>query len=171
MVKKIKEEILDPTCGGRHIWSKENKDREDVLYADIRHEEEGYDEHRPNFSVEPDEIQDYTDLEYEDNSFNLIVWDPPHIVREDGQKQMTGRINKKYGALRAETWQSDIKKGFKEHWRVLKPGGTLVFKFHNGDIPFQDVLELCHKEPMFGTMTKQKSGYETRWFVFYKPEK
>jgi len=164
----MKEEILDSTCGGRSIWYPENKDREDTLYIDNREEEPGFTgQEGRTYGVQPDEIQDFRDLPYEDNSFNLIVFDPPHMIRENGMEGLTGYVTKSYGALHAETWQHDIEKGFEELFRVLKKGGTLVFKFADNDVDFKEVLDLAPQSPLFGTTTKKNSKVENRWFVFY----
>jgi len=163
------KEILDATCGGRSIWHPENKEREDTLYIDKREEEPGFTgQEGRTYGVQPDEIQDFRDLPYEDESFNLVVFDPPHMIRENGMKGLTGYVTKSYGALHAETWQNDLKKGFQELFRVLNPGGTLVFKFADNDVDFKKVLDLAPQPPLFGTTTKKNSKVENRWFVFYK---
>jgi SAM-dependent methyltransferase len=171
--EKPPEEILDATCGGRSIWHPENKDRHDTLYIDKREldslnrEEFG---HSPrNYSIEPDEVQDYRDLPYDDESFNLIVFDPPHAVRGDGMETLSGVSFRKWGCLHAETWQDDLERGFSELFRVLRPGGTLVFKFNNESADFNEVLSLAPQDPLFGTSVKDHTS-ETRWFVFYKDE-
>mgnify|MGYP002760668609 CR=1 FL=1 len=77
----MEQEVLDPTCGPRSIWYETQRDRDDVLYVDRREEDKGFAaEDHPNVEIKPDEEQDFRDLKYEDNSFNLIVWDPPHKV-------------------------------------------------------------------------------------------
>jgi len=165
----MSEEILDATCGGKGIWLKGQKNREDVLYIDKRREESGFaGQEGRTWSIQPDEIQDFRDLPYEDESFNLVIFDPPHLIREDGMKQLTGYITRSYGALNAETWQSDLRKGFKELFRVLKPKGILIFKFANNNIDFKEVIDLAPVDPLLGTTTKQNSNCENRWFVFYK---
>jgi len=98
------------------------------------------------------------------------VFDPPHAKRENGMEDLKGYITKTYGALHAETWQEDLRAGFEELWRILKPGGTLVFKFSDDAEDFEDVLSLAPREPLFGTTTKKSETTENRWFVFYKPE-
>lgn len=173
--EKHPEEILDATCGGRSIWHPENKDRDDTLYIDrreddnpLRREEFGY---KPrNYSIEPDEVEDYRDLPYDDESFNLIVFDPPHIVRNDGMKTLSGVSDRKWGNLHAETWQEDLRTGFKELFRVLSPGGTLVLKFADVSADFDEVLSLTPHDPLFGTSVNNGKNVETRWFVFYKEE-
>ena len=168
-MRDVPQEILDATCGGRSIWLPKNKHNENTLYIDQREEEAGFTgQEGRTFSVQPDDIQDFRDLPYADNQFNLVVFDPPHLIRDDGMKNLTGYITKSYGALHAETWQSDLEQGFSELWRVLKPGGTLVFKFADNHVDFRDVLELAPSEPLFGTTTKKNSKVENRWFVFYK---
>ena len=167
--QQVEESILDATCGGRSIWLPESKDHDNTLYIDTREREPGFTgQEGRTFSVEPDEVQDFRDLPYGDGSFNLVVFDPPHLVRENGQEQLTGYITKSYGALHAETWQSDLKAGFNELFRVLSPGGTLVFKFADNNIDFKEVLSLAPYEPLFGTTTKKKNSVENRWFVFHK---
>jgi len=173
MSDKQNPEILDATCGGRSIWHPENKDRDDTLYIDKRKEESGflgreeYGHSKRNYSVQPDEQQDYRDLPYEDGSFNLIVFDPPHAIRGDGMKTLHGVSHRKWGCLHAETWQEDLRSGFTELWRVLSVGGTLVFKFADESADFKEVLSLAPTDPLFGTSVRDHTS-ETRWFVFYK---
>jgi len=169
------EEILDATCGGRSIWHPENKDRDDTLYVDKREKAEGFvnegidTDVNKEYSIEPDEVQDYRDLPYEDESFNLIVFDPPHTVRSGGMETLTGVQERKWGALHGEQWQSDLTDGFDELFRVLSPGGTLIFKFADRAVDFSDVLACSPRQPLFGTSVYDGT-VETRWFVFYKPE-
>lgn len=159
---------MDATAGVKSIWHPKNKDRDDVLYIDKREEESGFWGEGRNEEIQPDEIQDFRDLPYKNNFFNLVVFDPPHYVDKNGMERLEGLMKEKYGALRAETWQHDIRKGFEELWRVLSPGGTLVFKFADTDIDFDKVLDLAPCPPMLGTTTKKNQNTETRWFVFYK---
>jgi len=167
----MKEEILDATCGGRTIWLPGNKEREDTLYIDNREEDEGFTgQENRTYNINPDQIQDFRNLPYENESFSLIVFDPPHILKENGMKNLSGYIEKSYGCLNAETWQNDLEKGFEELFRLLKPRGVLVFKFAETHINFKDVLDLAPVEPLFGTPTKQKSNIENRFFVFQKTE-
>ena len=68
--------ILDACCGGRMMWF--NKKHPNTIYIDIRREEKGLCKERPNFEVNPDKIMDFTNLEFPDKKFKLVVWDPPH---------------------------------------------------------------------------------------------
>ncbi|AFH21870.1 putative methyltransferase [environmental Halophage eHP-11] len=155
----------------RTIWTEDNKDRDDTLYVDKREREPGFaGQEGRTYGVDPDEIQDFRDLEYDDETFNLVVFDPPHVIKDGGMESLSGYIEKNYGALCAETWQSDIRAGFEELWRVLAPGGTLAFKFADNAADWGEVLDLAPVEPLFGTTNKQRNGVETRWFLFYKEE-
>ena len=72
----------------------------------------------------------------------------------------------KYGYLEKETWQDDLRKGFAECFRVLKPDGVLVFKWNECHIPLKEILPLAPKPPLFG----QRGGrsYKTHFIVFIK---
>ena len=63
-------------------------------------------------------------------------------------------------------WSEDLSKGFDECWRVLKPGGTLIFKWNETQISLRDVLSCFSRRPVFGhTTTKRR---DTHWMTFYK---
>ena len=158
--------ILDACCGGRCFW--EDKQHPNTLYIDIRNAPKGTCPERPNWNCTPDMIADFRDLSFPDKKFKHIVWDPPHIKQKNGQERLTGILVKKYGALHAETWPSDLKRGFNELWRVLDDYGTLVFKFHDNSVDFESVLKLFHKRPLYGTTTRKRKFGETRYFVFMK---
>jgi len=87
------------------------------------------------------------------------VFDPPHILR----KSATGIISKKYGKLRPE-WKNDVRKGFEECFRVLRPGGFLNFKWSEVEISLSDVTPLFPQRPMY----YQRQGISGAWFMFRK---
>jgi len=151
--------ILDVCCGGKMFWF--DKNNKNTIYCDIRSHEKGYITHCPNWSCEPDIIADYRDLPFDDESFNLIVWDIPHII-----KKSTGLITKKYGNLGAN-WSPDTQKAFDCIWSKLKDKGVLIFKYSDLDIKVSDMLNLFPVKPLFGTMTK-KSVNNTYWFCYMK---
>ncbi len=164
--EKVKEKfILDACCGPRFMWF--NKDHPNTLYIDIRKEEKGFIEKRPNCEIRPDMIADFRDLhQLKDNSFKLIVWDPPFIFRKDFHPKHD--ITKKYGILSRETWREDYRKGFKELWRVLEDHGVLIFKLNDCDgIKFQEVLDLFSEKPLFGNTVNNLKSH-TKWFCFMK---
>lgn len=108
--------------------------------------------------VKPDVIADFRKMPFEDESFHLVVFDPPHLVKA-GDKSF---LAMKYGRLE-QTWQEDIKQGLSECWRVLKPNGTMIFKWNEEQITLTMVKGLLPSEPIFG----QRRG-KTVWLVFFK---
>jgi hypothetical protein len=160
--------ILDATCGGRSIWTEENKHRDDVLYTDRRQEESGFHgQEGRTYGVDPDILADVRRLPFSAGVFDLAVYDPPYVTRDDGMNQLSGVLIKKYGALRAETWQRDIHDSVVELFRVLSDSGTLMFKFADVETKWTDVLAALPIEPLFGTTTKKMKKHETRWFTLH----
>ena len=160
--------ILDATTGGKHIWHEQMKDDDRVVFSDLRNVDEGELEvRRQNWSVDPDVLADTRQLPYKDESFDLVCFDPPHRVNENGMDQLTGILLRKYGALRAETWQADLKASFDELWRVLRPGDTLTFKWADETKAHGEVLDQLDQTPLYGTNTA-KGDDSTKWWVFHK---
>ena len=150
--------ILDACCGSRMFWF--NKKHPNTLYVDNRKETLKQSGKRGEINVNPDFIMDFRDLKFKDNSFKLIVLDPPHLVGKKNSCDMT----KKYGYLNKDTWKEDIKKGFDECWRVLDYYGVLVFKWSDGCVKVKDLLDILQRKPLFGHPTIKK----TKWFCFMK---
>jgi hypothetical protein len=88
-----------------------NKKHPNALYIDIRREPKGFLKQRPNFSVEPDELGDYTNLKYPNKRFKLVVWDPPHTIRP-GRHTTAGVIAMRYGRLFSDEWKRNSPKAF-----------------------------------------------------------
>lgn len=150
--------ILDPCCGSRMFWF--NKNNPDVVFGDIRNEKHILCDGR-ELVVAPDEVMDFTNIPYQDGSFKLIVFDPPHLSRLGKNTWMA----KKYGVLGFK-WETDIQRGFEECMRVLEPNGVLIFKWNEIQIKLTDVLPLFHTQPLFGH-TSGKHG-KTIWLCFIK---
>lgn len=162
-VFKLKNKfILDACCGPKMMWY--NKNHPNVLYVDKRRLKPGFSKRRPNCKIDPDVLADFTNFKFKDKSFKLVVWDPPHLK----SKKLTCDMTKKYGALHPETWQRDLKLGFKEIWRVLEDYGVLIFKWGDRDFKTKEVLRLFKVKPLFGTKTNQRENSITRWFCFMK---
>lgn len=151
-------QVLDACCGGRHWWW--DKQHPLAVYMDKRVVPLG-NEWRATWACEPDVIGDFRAMPFDDESFQLVVFDPPHIIRKNLETKWSTRF---YGALNPESWQEDLRLGFKECWRVLRAGGTLVFKWSGDPARCSPYFPT---EPMIGT----RGSSETRWFVFYKPLK
>jgi len=152
--------ILDVCCGRRCFWI--NKNHPNALFLDNRIREKGFDDNRKNWDIKPDIQMDFKDLKFKDNSFKLVVMDPPHLIGKiDGC-----RMTKRYGALNKETWREDIKKGFDECWRVLEDYGILIFKWNEASIKKKILLEVIGKQPLFGHPNRSK--IPTHWLCFMK---
>ena len=152
--------ILDACCGSRMAWY--DKDNPLAVFMDNRKLDETLCDGR-RLIVRPDVVGDFRHMPFSDESFYLVLFDPPHM-HQLGAGSWTA---KKYGVL-LPTWREDLRAGFEECFRVLKPHGTLVFKWSDVQIPFDDVLKLAlpHK-PLFGHRRKQ-CKHDTIWSVFFK---
>ena len=161
--------ILDACCGGKEMWT--NKNHPNTLYIDIRKEEKGCLPTQPNFCIQPDIIADFRALppEIKAKKFKLIAWDIPHF-KTLGK---TSIYRMKYGALEKETWQEDIKKGFKELWTILDDFGIILLKFNDYEIKFPQLLACIPETPLFyNVSTNRLNGNTTKWFCFMKiPER
>lgn len=156
--------ILDVCCGGRRFWF--NKKQPDTLYVDNRPTDPvmvGKDKNARIHECAPDVVMDFRDLDLPDNQFNLVVFDPPHFTTLGENSYMAI----KYGKLNAITWKSDLKKGFAECFRVLKPNGILIFKWNEHDIRLSEVLKLTDVEPLFGHPSGK--AQKTHWVSFMNP--
>ena len=152
--------VLDVCCGPKGMWFDKHDDR--ALYLDKREEEHTneYKSGKKSMKINPDIIGDFTDIKQPDNSFWHIVFDPPHIKRN-----ALGEITKRYGNLEGD-WKEMIKQGFEECFRVLKPNGTLVFKWCEVQFPVKDILSLTDKKPLYGHKSGKKM--QTHWICFIK---
>ena len=169
------KKILDVACGGKMFYFDKNDDR--VLFCDNRKIETTLCDGR-HFEIKPDIVCDFTALPFEDNSFRLVVFDPPHLTRCTGKskyKEIYGSLSEihtptgwqqiKYGALYAD-WREMLTKGFKECFRVLEPDGILIFKWNETDIKVSEVLALAKEKPIFGHISGKRSN--THWICFMK---
>ena len=153
--------ILDDCCGSRMFWF--DKYNPLALFVDKRSETlTAKDRGKTRIiEIKPDVIADFTNLPFEDNSFYMVVFDPPHLKTLGATSWMA----KKYGKL-PKDWQSLIHDGFTECMRVLKPYGTLVFKWNESEIKSSEVLSAIPFKPLFGHTTGRQS--KTIWMCFMK---
>jgi len=152
--------ILDVCCGCRQFWF--DKNHKNTVYMDMRKEEKGFQNARPNKEIQPDIIGDFRNIPFSNRSFKMVVMDPPHILA-DGP---LFRMAKEYGWLDKLNWWNDIRDGFNEAWRVLDNYGTLIFKWNETSISKKDVLNAIGKRPLFGHPVG--SRVNTHWLCFMK---
>ena len=147
--------ILDPCCGSRMFYF----DKEDprVLFGDIREIDTrlkdasslgGYRE----LHIHPDMLMDFRELPFEDGSFPLVIFGD------------SSWLAKKYGRLPEIGWKEYLGQGLAECWRVLKPQGTLIFKWNEQQIKFGDLEEIFPAKPVIRFSPKEK----TIFTVFFK---
>ena len=162
---KRRTPVLDACCGPRMMWHDKTDSR--VTFVDRRDEDYEVKPDRAYPSgtvirVRPDVVADFTKLPFEDETFWHVVFDPPHLIRG---KEL-GTMTKKYGCLNGD-WKEMLRGGFAECFRVLKPNGTLIFKWCETEIPLREILALTPEKPLYGHKGGQKSV--THWVAFIKP--
>ena len=84
--------ILDACCGSRMFWF--DKDNPNVEFMDIRDEECTLSDGQLCI-VHPNTIGDFTNMPFPDNSFKMVVFDPPHLAW-DGK---VANLYKRFGKL------------------------------------------------------------------------
>ena len=147
--------ILDATAGSRMIWFDKNNPA--VLYMDNRQLTSTLCDGRI-LNIHPDIIADFRNMPFEDNTFYLVVFDPPHLKNAGNNSWLA----QKYGIL-STNWRQDISQGFRECMRVLKPYGTLIFKWNEEQIKLSEVLKAIAYKPLFGNRRSK-----THWLCFMK---
>lgn len=151
--------ILDVACGSRMFYF--DKDNPDVVFMDNRKYEDILCDGR-RLEIKPDVIGDFRNIPFNDNTFDMVVFDPPHLIKVGEQSWLA----KKYGRLNPDTYKEDLKAGFSECFRVLKPSGTMIFKWNETDIKTSEIIKLSPITPVFGHRSGKLS--KTQWLVFMK---
>jgi hypothetical protein len=154
MTEANKKFILDATAGFRMMWF--NKHDPNTLYIDKRPE------------VEPDQVADWTKtLPYPNESFKLIIFDPPHIIKNSGIGNFDSNNIRTYGILQADTVAIDIKNAFSEFWRLLQPYGILLFKWNTTSTSSDELIKLAPCPPLIyqisasNQIVNKKTGKKT----------
>jgi len=107
--------ILDATCGAKNMWFNPNHPL--VTYFDKRNGKyihwDKKNAERRIINVNPDVVGDFTKLDFPDNSFDMILFDPPHIVKSKPSETEI-RMEAYYGYLLKDSWKQTIRDGVKE---------------------------------------------------------
>ncbi|EEY2939471.1 class I SAM-dependent methyltransferase [Escherichia coli] len=151
--------ILDMCCGSRMFWF--DKEDKRAVFSDIRAEQHELCDGR-QLVISPDLIADFRALPFADNTFPVVVFDPPHLARVGDNAWM----RKKYGRLNKETWRDDLRDGFAEAFRVLRTHGVLIFKWNETQIPVSNILALTDEKPAIWQRTGKAD--KTHWVIFVK---
>jgi SAM-dependent methyltransferase len=164
----VMPDVLDACCGTRMMWIDKNDKR--AIFVDCRTESFSIAPGRAYkngavLHVAPDKEADFTKLPFENEAFFHVVFDPPHHTSKRLGSTGTGVIEKKYGRL-GDDWKEMIADGFTECFRVLKPKGTLIFKWADTEIPLREILKLTPEKPLYGHKSGKKA--QTHWVAFLK---
>lgn len=151
--------ILDVCCGTRMFWF--DKQNPNVTFMDKRVEQFIACDGR-TIKVQPDLVADFRNLPFDDSSFKLVVFDPPHDMYA-GPNSFTYQ---KYGNLDKETWRQDLKKGFDECMRVVDDYGIIIFKWNELRVTVNQILEIFDQQPLIGH--KSGKANKTHWMAFMK---
>lgn len=157
--------ILDMTAGSRMFWW--DKHNPLAIFLDKRREtftityhNAGREPFDKEIEIAPDVQWDWAKkgLPFGKNQFSLVVFDPPHLLHAG----KTSWLARKYGVL-DEDWQNQLKRGMDEAMRVLKPYGTVMFKWNDDQIKLSEVLKAIGRKPIFGDKKAK-----THWLIFMK---
>lgn len=151
--------VLDPCCGGRMFYF--DKHHPLVMYGDERRESVSMTDRGKlrSLDIAPDVILDFTCMPFLDDSFNFVVFDPPHLINCGKNSWLA----KKYGKLDKDSWQDTLSEGLSECLRVVKPGCVVTMKWSEGDISTSELLKALPYQPVFGDKQGKK-----RWLFFIK---
>ena len=157
--------VLDVCCGSRMFWRDKSDSR--AVFLDKRVEKHSLKDSSVNggqreLIISPDIQANFTALPFPSDHFQMVVFDPPHFDKSGPRSWLRA----KYGALDGD-WRSMLRGGFSECFRVLAPGGTLIFKWSSVQIPLAEILILTPERPLFGHHSGKHSL--THWLAFTKP--
>lgn len=98
--------ILDACCGSKMFWF--DKKNENALYMDNRTLDTTLCDGR-KLVVNPDIVADFKSMPFDDETFYLVIFDPPHLKNAGD----TSYLKAKYGTL-GSNWKDDIQQGLAE---------------------------------------------------------
>lgn len=132
--------ILDMTAGAREIWFEPGR----AVFIDKR------------MIVRPDVVASWPELPFKSGIFDLIIFDPPHLMNT------TGRFAERYGPMTVAQLTQDLLAGAREARRVARDGAMMALKWATHDVGLHRVLShLPGWRPLFGhkvgTRTRHKS--------------
>ena len=157
--------VLDACCSKRAFWFDRKDSR--AVFVDKRREtitrsDVSSTGGKRDIVIDPDTLADFTDLPFPSDTFDHVVFDPPHMLNVGD----TSYLARQYGKLIGD-WRDMLRAGFAECFRVLRPGGTLIFKWCEYDVPVAEVLALTPEKPLYGHRSGKMS--KTHWIAFLKP--
>ncbi len=159
----LDKKIIDVCCGGRMFWY--DKKNPHVHFMDKRTLPKWSIKSRHSFSVDPDEVWDYTNINHSDKTFKIVVMDPPHLQ----SLWDNSRMAMKYWKVSKE-WKQEMAKAFEESMRILDDYGLLVFKRNEHEIPLGEVTKLFPVKPTLGQRTGKNNKTIRLIYIKYPQE-
>ena len=162
--------ILDATTGFKGIWYQKNHPF--VTFIDKR---KGWMDgktknmtfkNRRRWKIDPDLVVSWKDVPFPDNYFDMIIFDPPHLILDRGKS--IPQMAKAYGNLYSYNWRMELKEGIAKLFQILKPEGIFVLKWCENSVKVQEIIKLCPYPPLFGSNTKSKGRTANYWILFLK---
>ena len=145
-----------------------NKENPNTVFMDKKKKIEDFSHSKLNVRMSPDIQAVWEYLPFPDETFEMVVFDPPHMI-ENRPLDCNSIFVSKYGLLRPQTYRRELFQAGKEFWRVLKKGGFLVFKWNDCSRKFDRVIQYFPNRPLFYQKSKGSAGQSsTFWAVFQK---
>ena len=154
--------ILDATCGFKGIWFQKNHPL--VVFMDKRNGKQYHvtkNGKKKCTDIKPDIVSEWKDAPFPDGYFDMIIFDPPHIIQN-----VSSHLTLDYGNLNPSTWRQDLQIGIKKLFDILKYEGIFIFKWDECNKSIDEVLKLFPYQPLFGTRTGLNN--KNLWIVFLK---
>jgi len=106
---------------------------------------------------------DWSFIPYEDNYFDMVLFDPPHIILREQNLGASGKLYRnlaeKYGHYETSIEAKiAITKAFDEIMRVLKPNGICIFKWCNIRMALSTIEKLIPSEFKIDDIKIQANG-------------
>ena len=163
--------ILDATCGPKGIWYQKNHpfvtfmDKRNGVFNSKISENTKFSSSR-RYRINPDVISEWKKAPFPNNYFDMIIFDPPHLIVDRNKKPPALAIE--YGCLYKDNYRQVLKEGINKLFDILKPEGVFILKWCENSIKVEDVLKLCPYKPLFGSNTKSKGHTQNFWICFLK---
>ena len=163
--------ILDATCGFKGIWYQKNHPF--VTFMDCRKgifdgktDKQTF-KNRRVVKINPDVVSEWKDAPFPDDYFDMIVFDPPHLITKNRNAKLS-QLQKQYGVMYEDTWKHIMKEGIDNLFKKLKPEGIFILKWCENNKRIDEVIRLFPYRPLFGSNTKSKGYTANYWIVFLK---
>lgn len=84
--------VLDPCCGSRMMWF--DKNNPEAVFGDKRKEIHLLKDRKylRKLEITPDVVMDFTNIPFPDNTFAVVVFDPPHLERVGEKSWLAKKI-------------------------------------------------------------------------------